>query len=481
MSTVLFAVSVSALAESRTTRNIIGLSSDAVARLPGAARLFEVRNASAAPRILAHDFVPGQVVARFPPEVSDEEVEQLAWLSGADRVERLSPLGLFLFYGHPSRRATERLMEKLWEARLAVDVEANYVGELAFVPNDPHHGNGDQWYHEAPSDIDLDLAGAWDVTRGSEEVVVALIDSGIRLDHPEFFGRLYVNLGETPGNLIDDDGNGYVDDVSGWSVVTPVSGNVNDTVVGHGTRVASILLASADNGHQVAGFDHFAKLLPIKTFAGAPGQGAALVASLDYLIANPGIAKIVNMSLADFAPSTMLGNALSAVAMSSILIGGSGNNGADEADSDYPESHPDVITIGGTDSTDALAFFPIINLTAATGNSLDFAAPAVGIYTASFAEPNNPAAADVGDGTSFATPMISGTASLCFAIRPSMTKSDLIVALRESAVDLGVPGRDKEFGWGRPNTRVALLTIQSMVFTDDFETGDTTAWSSSFP
>lgn len=483
MSVVLFAVSASVFAEPSNSRNITGLAPEAVERLPGAARLFEVRNASAPPRIRHHAFLPGQVVARFPPKLSDEEIELLAWLAGADRVERLSPLGLFLIYGSPNRRATEKLMESLWESHTAVSIEANYLGELTFVPNDPHHLNGDQWHHEAAStDIDLDSEDAWDITTGSEEVVVAVIDTGV-IDHPELFGRRYVNPGEIPGNGLDDDGNGYVDDVSGWNGVD-VNNDVNDTTVGHGTWVASVLLANSNNGFQVAGLDHRAKLLPLKALAASTGSHAGLLACLDYLIANPGIARIVNMSLANFPENADLEADLSAVAQSSILIGGSGNNGdgSGQADTGYPESHPDVITVSGTDRGDNLAFFPSNSKTAATGNSVDFSAPAIDIYSASWSDPTNPSAAHFGDGTSFSTPMVSGIATLCLSIWPTMTRSDLLYVLKKFAVDLGAPGWDPEFGWGRVNAHTALVACQNaVIFIDGFETGDLTQWSSSLP
>lgn len=478
--TVLAAVSVSVAAQSS---NVIGLPPQAVEHLPGAARLFEVRNASAPPRIVGvpgRDFVPGEVVARFPLELSDEEIELLAWLSGAHRVERLSPLGLFVIHGPPGVPALEKLMEKLWETGAAVSIDANYVGGLAFVPDDPHHVNGNQWYHEDSSDIDLDLRSAWDVTQGSPDVVVAVIDSGIRLAHPEFAGRLYVNPGEIPGNFIDDDGNGYVDDVSGWNGVDN-NNDIYDATNGHGTWVASILLGNSNNNHQIAGFDHSARLLPLRALAGPTGLSSHLVACLDYLIVNPEIAKIANMSLAGYSESQPLEAALSAAAESSILIGGSGNDGPGNADVHYPESHPRVITVSGTDRSDNLAFFPSVNTTAATGNSVEFSAPAVDIYTASWADPNNPSAAQVGLGTSFSAPMVSGIASLGLAIRAGMTESDLVFALRESAVDLGAAGRDPEFGWGRVNAHGALVVLKDLIFFDGFETGDLTAWSSFLP
>ena len=184
-------------------------------------------------------------------------------------------------------------------------ISPNYVGGgLTFVPNDPHHVNGNQWYEEAPSDIDLDLREAWDITQGSSDVVVAVMDTGILVNHPEFSGRLWVNPGEIPGNGFDDDGNGYVDDIHGWNTTDIVdsevdegNGNVEDTVVGHGTYVTSILLANANNSHQIAGFDHSAKVLTVRAIAQADGTTFAHIsAAFDYLIIMSSHYRILNMS-----------------------------------------------------------------------------------------------------------------------------------------------------------------------------------------
>lgn len=484
-----------ASAEPQPPKRIHGISPAAAARLPGIAALFDLRNASETPRILEGEkFVPGDVVARFSLELDDFEVEEIARQVGAHSLERKSPLGLFVLHGPPSRQGMETLMRRLWQTGAAVSIDANYLGKfpLSYVPNDPHHVNGNQWYHEAPSDIDLDVTSAWEITRGSTDVVVAVIDSGLILDHPELVGRLFVNPGEIPGNQIDDDSNGYVDDVSGWNVFNfgngdPTDPPLNQGGLGHGTWVSSIIMANTNNAHQVAGFDHFVKILPIRAFDNTQFQYGEVAAAFDYVVANPDFAQVVNMSfggLSPLNPPTTAG--LTAMANTALLITGSGNSyqaGPGNADLFNPAAHPGVITVAGTDSNDAHAVF------SDTGNSVQFAAPAVGIYTAPFPDPSNPTQSNpsnpvgfhVGDGTSFAAPMVTGITTLALAIRPELTKAELVFALRQSAVDLGAPGRDPEFGWGRVNAHGALQVVASMLFWDGFETGDTTKWDLVLP
>jgi subtilisin family serine protease len=242
-------------------------------------------------------------------------------------------------------------------------------------------------------------------------------------------------------------------------------------VLGHGTWVAAILLANTDNAFQVAGVDHHAKLLPLKMGASIEElELQALIAALEYLVANPGFAQVVNMSVAGYDADLMLRDALTAAAQTHVLIGGAGNSGVPKVCVGYPNGHPDVITIGATNSTDVLATFTT------TGPCLDFVAPGVDIYTASFDDPTSATAFHACVGTSCATPIISGLATLCKALWPAMSQDDFYAALQASAVDLGAPGKDNLHGWGRPNA-LGTLDFCATIFKDGFESGGTGQWN----
>lgn len=378
-------------------------------------------------------------------------------------------------------------MENLAQTGEAVLITPNYRGEggLTFSPNDPHAADGSQWYLDAPSDIDLDLHQAWDITRGSSSIVIGVMDTGLWPLHPEFVGRLWFNPGEIANNGIDDDGNGYVDDRNGWDTTSPGGGDpdINDddggsqgTGVGHGTWVSSILLANTDNNHQVAGFDHFAKVLPVRSFNTSSGYDLGnVLAGLDYLLATSQHYDLLNMSWVASTTDQGLEASLDALEQAgALIIAGSGNGGGSSLVW-YPAAHPSAVTIGGTDDTDTLWEF------SDTGTNVDFVAPAVDIYTASFSSPSSSTAFHIGPGTSFATPMVTGIASLGLSVRPTMTKEDLVFALKKSVVDLGTPGWDTSNGWGRVNAYKAIEVLETLVFFADFETGDLSRWSSSTP
>jgi hypothetical protein len=158
------------------------------------------------------------------------------------------------------------------------------------------------------------------------------------------------------------------------------------------------------------------------------------------------------------------------------MFTGSGNNGTTGgADLGYPSAHAATITMAATDDADAHAAF------SNTGNSVDYSAPGVDIVAASFADPFSTNAFHQSDGTSFSSPMAAGTASLALSVRPGMEALELRTALKSTSVDLGSPGWDPEFGWGRINTEAAVRYLQDLLYLDGFETGDSSRWSSVAP
>jgi subtilisin family serine protease len=472
---------------------IHGLSREAVEHIPGIDVLFARPDASAAPRIQpGSPFREGEVVARFQLEVSDVDVLRIARQAGAKEVVRKSPLGLFLVRGPKSEAATQSLVDGLWARTEVVTASANYTTARltgTFEPNDPHAVSGAQWYLEQPSDVDLDFPEAWDdFTRGSEDRVVAVMDTGINTEHPEFVGRLWVNPGEILGTYgYDDDGNGYIDDIHGWDSTSDIGdpdisdndGGPFGTGVGHGTWVSSVLMANTDNQHQVAGVDHYARLLTVRGLNQDQGVNCDhIMGALDYLVMSSEYYDVINMSWVDYVNHCYyeIKNGLDALQdAGALVIAGTENVGGADANRYWPGRHAHSICIGSTDDTDNQADF-----TAEGRPALDFMAPGVDIYTASFDDPNSPNAFHFGDGNSFATPMVTGIASLALAIKPSLTKNQLYNALKESAVDLGDPGPDDEYGWGRVNAYDALLAV-ARIFEDGFETGDLNEWNSSSP
>lgn len=252
----------------------------------------------------------------------------------------------------------------------------------ASVPNDTSFGQ--QWGMEQSSDKDIDAADAWDITRGSSGTVVAVIDTGVKWDHADLAGNMWSNPGEVAGNAIDDDGNGYADDVYGWDFGENDSNPMD--VVGHGTHVAGTVAAVGDNNTGVAGTAWDASIMALK-FADANGvlstTGAINAVNYATLMRQRGVnIRITNNNWGGGSYNQTLYDAIESARDTDMLfVAAAGNGGADDIGDDndatpfYPASYnlANIISVAATDQNDDLTSFS--NYGAA---SVDLAAPASG-------------------------------------------------------------------------------------------------------
>lgn len=297
-------------------------------------------------------------------------------------------------------------------------------------------------------DADIDAPEAWDLQSRAPNVVVALIDSGIWRTHEDLAANLWVNPGETPGNNLDDDGNGYVDDVYGVNVTT-ATGAIGDSA-GHGTHLAGILGAVTDNGKGVAGVAWQVQIMTSR-FLDSAGQGAIsdAVACIDY--ARLMGAHVINASWVTTEPSTALELAVaSAREAGMVFVAGAGNDGQDNDRAPcYPPNLPldNIIAVAATDAQDRL--WSRSNFGAA---NVDLAAPGVNIHSTFFIADNNYVAMT---GSSQAAAFVSGAAALVRAAYPAATPQEVIDRLLYSTDPVpGLRGRCRT--GGRLNLRGAL-------------------------
>jgi subtilisin family serine protease len=258
-----------------------------------------------------------------------------------------------------------------------------------------------------PADLDIAALSAWDVVTGDAAVAVAIVDSGIDLDHPDLAANVWRNPGESGGreaNGVDDDGNGRVDDVRGWDFVQddaePADAN------GHGTHVAGTVAAGGNDGRGVAGVAWRASLMPVRVLD-AEGSGSVSDVVGGYAYAARSGARIVNASLGGTRYSRAEYDAIAA-APETLFVVAAGNEAADnDAAGAYPCNYglDNVICVAASDREDSLAGFSNYGAT-----TVDLAAPGVDI-----------ASTWVGDdwallnGTSMATPHVAGVAALLLA------------------------------------------------------------------
>ncbi|MDX1736360.1 MAG: S8 family serine peptidase, partial [Halioglobus sp.] len=293
--------------------------------------------------------------------------------------------------------------------------------------------------------------------------LVAVIDSGVDIAHPDISAAVYDNDREY-FNGRDDDGNGLVDDVTGWNYIDHNGASMDDN--GHGTLVAGIIASRGSDDGSVAGINPWANILPLKvTDSTGEGGSVGLAVAITHAV-NAG-ARVVNVSLggAEYARAEQV--AVDHAAEHDVLVVvAAGNTAADTGDF-WPAGLDNVITVAASDESDASTAWSNF------GSAVDIAAPgsnilslrAAGMDPLALVDDDYEAGANVRgeqghlyvtSGTSFAAPHVAGVASLLFSVNPRLTARQVRNMLLQSAVDIERPGVDPLSGYGRLDAAAAL-------------------------
>jgi subtilisin family serine protease len=318
-----------------------------------------------------------------------------------------------------------------WAGSLA-DEGTRRESDDAFAPNDPLYSQ--QW---GPQKIAA--SDAWQITRGDNSIVVAVIDTGLVFDHEEFQDdAVWINAGEVPDNGIDDDANGFVDDVRGWNFCD--NNGCTEDSHGHGTRMAGIIGARLDNGRGIAGLSNV-KLMIIS----AVGYSQWIAAT--YYAVDMG-ARAINLSGGGGGGSKELEMAMAYAFDNGVtFVASSGNSGRPIVSA--PALYETVIGVGATDRNDARA--PFSNY----GSGLDVVAPGVAIIS-----PSRLREYETSTGTSPAAAHVTGLVGLMYSINPDLAVADVQGLIRAHADDVGEPGVDEFTGYGRINARRVLVAVR---------------------
>ncbi len=394
-----------------------------------------------------------------------------------------------------SNAAFEKLVQALSATGRFEYVETDGVGSAGgreqIIPDDPYFNR--QWAlrnlgdfppaHAGKADADIDADEAWEIARGDSSVLVAILDSGCRISHPELAGRVWTNAGEVPANGVDDDGNGFIDDLHGWDFVYRTN-DLLDTL-GHGTNIAGIIAANPDNGRGYAGVDWHCKIMICKVLT-ADNFGYYSWWALAVAYAVDHGAKIINMSLGGKSYSSLLKNAIeyaynNGVSVTACMM----NDGTDTPY--YPARYRHTIAVGATDTDDTRCQRFFWGGGSNYGSHLDVVAPGNYIYGLSARSDN--AYGTYWGGTSQATAFVTGVLALLAGQDTSRTPDELRQLLTESAEDTvgdsfeDTPGWDIFYGYGRVNARRALelATAVNWPRTREVEKSTPLASLSAFP
>lgn len=396
------------------------------------------------------DRVPFEYVVGLADEATELDLDELAASQGLEVLE-YRPEDRIAVLGDDGGRTEEEVLPALDVPGLTSFAEPQFLYHPSFQPNDWGEylwGLRNSGIGQGRPGADIAAFGAWDVARGAG-VVVAVIDTGLDVSHPDLRDNLWRNAAEVAGNGVDDDGNGYVDDLHGFDFVRR-RGNPVD-VDGHGTHVAGTVAARGHNGEGVVGVAFETKVMGIKFMEGNSGGTSSQAAEAIRYAVRSG-AKVINASWGGPGGSTAIRNAISWARSQGVLfVTAAGNEGSDnDRFASYPANYDldNIISVAASDRSDRLAEFSNFGRT-----RVDLAAPGVEIASTL-------AGGDYGymDGTSMASPHVAGAAAILLSARPSTGYLALRAALLGGAEPLR-SGADRIVTGGRLDLEGSLAEL----------------------
>ncbi len=359
---------------------------------------------------------------------------------------RVTDLDLRRFYLLRTGRNVPSLCVELRDDLEVEYAQPNYIYERCAEPNDPDFP--DQYAHQL-----IQMPQAWDISTGSHDIVVTVMDTGVDVNHPDLKDNIWVNEDEIPDNEVDDDNNGYVDDVRGWNF-----GDENNNVkpeddgwfgiAGHGTQVSGVIAAMGNNGEGVCGVNWHSSIMVLRLSLEL--TSAEVAEALDYAAANG--AHVVNMSFGsdEFGPEgdpvvkTAIDNAF---AQGVLLTASAGND--DTTKPHYPAAYYNVMSVASTNGEDMKTGH------SSFGHWVDITAPGTDIVTTDLDGQYIATA-----GTSFSSPYVGAVGALVMAHRPELTNVEVRAILENTTDPVFYGDIDPNQGYvgtGRVNAYRALL------------------------
>lgn len=423
-------------------------------------------------------YAEDEIIVKFKPGQT-HRLSQLSIGTNIKTKRNISKLGYFSLK-LPKGADAEKIIALLKKDSSVKYAGRNHLVRLFLTPNDPIYFYGDevwgmpQWglYNDGYNNgyggklrADIHAEEAWDITTGSQGVPIAIVDTGMDYTHPDLASKLWTNPNEIPNNGIDDDQNGYVDDVHGWDFVNGDNDPMDDHMVYidmlydyyrfyHGTLVAGVAAAASNNYEGIAGVSWGSPIVPIKVvrwddYGTEDDVAAAIVYAVDLGI------KIINISLG-MEDTPLLRDAVDyAWNHGALCICASGNDNLNAPT--YPAAYEHALAVGATDRYDHRAvdtgwgsnYGPWLDVTA-PGDYIVSTGPL--LYDLGIAMEQY----DTESGTSAAAPAVAGVAALIWSVHPDWSNQEVAFQIMHTADDIGTSGWDQETGWGRVNAYRAV-------------------------
>lgn len=354
-------------------------------------------------------YMKREVTVKFHAALTDPQLTSI--LRAIDGKTKSHHGSTYIFKS--SRMSTDQLIAYFSKRNDVQFAEPNYLLLPNAVPNDSLYPKY-QWNMPA-----INMEQAWDISKGSDAVTIAVVDTGLDLHHPEFTDKV----------------------VDGYNVLNPGALPQDDN--GHGTHVAGIIAARTNNGRGVAGVTWNNKIMPIKGI-GSDGSGSSFDIAKGIMWATDHGARVINMSVGNYQPSSVLHDAIKyAFSKDVVMVAASGNDHSSQPS--FPASYPEVVSVAAVDQNGNQA--PFSNF----GSSIDVAAPGVDIpstyLTGEYAALS---------GTSMACPHVTGLVGLIRSLNPSLSNGEVMKIMRKTARDAGPAGWDHDYGYGIIDVASAL-------------------------
>ncbi len=375
---------------------------------------------------------PFAILVKFTNEATEDEVKTLLDNTNSRIVDFYPTIDWYLIETSSGQLNTEREFKA---SPLVDEVELDNVNTLSSVnTNDPMIGT--LWGLHGNHGIDAEVA--WPLSSNASEVVVAVIDTGVDISHPDLADIIWTNENEIPNNGIDDDNNGYIDDISGWDFLW--QDNIPDDRHGHGTHVAGTIAAIRNNNEGIAGVADNVKIMPIKIL-GVNAAGSEIGAldsqiakAIEYAFQNG--ANISNNSWGGPYSSSAIQSAIAAGGSAGHLFVAAAGNSGSNADMYpmYPAAYnlTNILSVAAIASTGNLAGFSNYGV-----NSVDIAAPGVDILSTMSSESpacvTTPPCYVSWNGTSMAAPHAAGVAALTLGVNTGLTPEEIIQLIQDTA------------------------------------------------
>jgi len=450
--------------------------------------------ATCSPILAKADYAPGELLVRFKSVATSAYIGSVNEQRGCEVIREIKFIEVY-HLRITSGLSVEEAVQRYSRDPNVEFAEPNYLRHAAQVPDNPRVlNNAERWPNDptfnpvSPTygtqwgldnwgqtggtvDADIDAPQMWRmITDAPDSMVVAILDTGIDWDHEDLAPNIWENPGEISGDGVDNDGNGYIDDVRGWDFVD--KDNDPDDPDGHGTHVAGIVGAVGNNGKGVAGVCWSIRLMAVRILGGTVADECD---GIYYAIS--GDAKIINMSFGsdDYSVAEYL--AIQVADLWGVLVVAAAGNDGRDIDMVGQEHYPaglnsaNLIAVAASDHNDTRQ-----GLSNWGATSVDLAAPGDNIYSTT---PGN--AYDYKSGTSMAAPHVSGVAALCWSLEPGLTHLELKDVLLTDSASFNAADKEKKSafklgGVGEVLTEGRLRAAQNADFGDASDPPYPTSW-----